>query len=205
MLGKIEGRRRRIWQKMRWLDGITDSMEMSLSKLQEMVEDREACYVAPHGVSKSWTGLWDWTRPTFQINHKWIYAYLCHVTFCQKSLLSRITTAVWLVSSLALHPLSKCLLFVGIYHVDWASLVAKLVKNSPAMQETWVQSLGWEDPWDKGKAPHSVFWPREVHGLYSPWGHKKSDMTEQLSLIPCFIALTWVSTQDSTYNKFFCK
>ena len=138
MLGKIEGRRRRIWQKMRWLDGITDSMEMSLSKLQEMVEDREACYVAPHGVSKSWTGLWDWTRPTFQINHKWIYAYLCHVTFCQKSLLSRITTAVWLVSSLALHPLSKCLLFVGIYYVDWASLVAKLVKNSPAMQETWV-------------------------------------------------------------------
>ena len=92
-------------------------LKMSLSKLQVMVKDREACHVALHGVSKSWTRLRDWTRPTFQINHKWIYAYLCHVTFFQKSLLSRITTAVWLVSSLALQPLSKCLLFVDIYHV----------------------------------------------------------------------------------------
>ena len=49
------------------------------------------------------------------------------------------------------------------------SLVAKLVKNLPAMGETWVQSLGWEDPLEKGKATHSVFWPGEFHGLYSPW------------------------------------
>ena len=140
---------------MRWLDGITDSIEMNLSKFQEIVKDREACYGALCGVSKSWTGLRDWTRPTFQINHRWIYTYLCHVTLCQKSLLSRITTAVWLVSCLALQPLSKCLLFVGIYHVDWASLVAQLVKNSPAVWETWVQSLGWEDPLEDGKVTHS--------------------------------------------------
>ena len=50
------------------------------------------------------------------------------------------------------------------------------------MQETWVQSLGWEDPLEKGKAPTPVFWPGEFHGLYSPWGHKESDTTEQLSL-----------------------
>ena len=43
-----------------------------------------------------------------------------------------------------------------------------VVKNPPAMRETWVRSLGWEDPLEKGKANHSVFWPREFHGLYSP-------------------------------------
>ena len=58
-----------------------------------------------------------------------------------------------------------------------ASLVAQLVKNLPAMWESWVQSLGWEDPWRRKKLPTPVFWPVEFRGL-SPWGCKESDMTE---------------------------
>ena len=108
MLGKIGGGRRRGRQRMRWLDGIIDSTDMTLSKLWELVMDREAWHTAVHGVTKSWTWISDWTET-------WI-----------------------LIPSLP------------FMQPQWASLIAQLVKNSPAMQETPVWFLGQEDPLEKG-------------------------------------------------------
>ena len=57
-----------------------------------------------------------------------------------------------------------------------------MIKDEPAMWDTWVQSLGWEDRWRRQRLPTPVFWPGEFHGLYSPWGRKELDTTERLSL-----------------------
>ena len=78
MMGKIEGRRRRGQERMRWLNGITDSMDMNLSKLQKTVKDREAWHAAVHVLIKSWTQLSDWT--TSAAMFLWLYFFIYPVS-----------------------------------------------------------------------------------------------------------------------------
>ena len=132
ILGKIEGRRRRWWQRMWWLDGIIDLIDMSLS-------------------FRSW---W-WTGKPGMLQsrgHK------------ESDTTELDTTELlnWTV-------------------VIFTKMMPQLVKNLHAVWETWVQSLGWEDPLEKGMPTHSSFLAWRIPWT---WGHKESDTTEQLSLLP---------------------